>query len=132
MPRASNDDTPLPPVVGERLPRGAEAFGVRDKLAGYSLDLTHRDGGAKAHGFERILGIEIADIGYLEGAIQTAVLVIPVSSVRENPPWGHICVVMVPVRGLGEKRGRVVAVRTVWEIAGEQHRPRLANAYCKP
>jgi hypothetical protein len=32
------------PTVGELLPRAAEAFGVRHKLATYSLDITHTHG----------------------------------------------------------------------------------------
>ena len=61
-----------------------------------------------------ILGITLADIDYLEGAIQTGVLVVPVASVRDNPPYGISCVVEVPVRGLSEKNDRVVDVRTAW------------------
>jgi hypothetical protein len=48
--------------VGELLPRGAEAVGVRHKLATYSLNSAHEDGGPKARGFKRILGIAIDDI----------------------------------------------------------------------
>jgi hypothetical protein len=118
--------------VGELLPRGAEAFGVRNKLETYSLDLTHEDGGPKAHGFKRILGITIEDVDYLEGAIQTGILLVPVSKVRENPPWGAKCVVDLSMRGRGEQGRRVANVRTVWEIAGSGAPPRLVNAYCKP
>ncbi len=125
-------DTPPPPAVGELLPRGAEAFGVRAKLETYSLDLTHKDGGPKAHGFKRILGITIEDVDYIEGAIHTGILLVPVSEVRENPPWGLKCVVDLSMRGRREKRGRVANVRTVWEIAGWGVPPRLVNAYCKP
>jgi hypothetical protein len=32
------------------LPRAAEALGVREKLADYSLEVTHEDGGPKARG----------------------------------------------------------------------------------
>ncbi len=61
------------PVKGELLPRAAEAFGVHVKLATYSLDVSHKKGGPKARGFERILGITIDAIEYLEGAIYTGV-----------------------------------------------------------
>ena len=74
----------------------------------------------------------LEDIDYLEGAIYTGILLVPVSSVRENPPWGPKCVIDLPVRGRGEKSGRVINVRTVWEIAGGDAPPRLVNAYCKP
>ncbi len=124
-------DVPWPPRAGKPLPRAAEATGVRRKLAGYSLDPTNEVGGPKARGFEMILGITIEDVDYLAGAIQRGILIEPVGSVRENPPWGLNCVVEIPVRGLGEKDGRIVNVRTVWEIAGETP-PRLVNAYLKP
>jgi len=45
--------------LGELLPRGAEAVGVRHKLATYVLNRGHRDGGPKARGFERLLGIKV-------------------------------------------------------------------------
>jgi hypothetical protein len=121
-----------PPVVGELLPRAAGAFGVRVKLATYALDPTNKVAASKVRGFERILGITLEDIDYLEGAIYTGVLVVPVSSVRDNPPWGPKCVVDLPIRGRGEKSGRVINVRTVWEIVGGADPPRLVNAYCKP
>jgi filamentous hemagglutinin len=107
------------------------AVGLRRKLADYSLDPANEVGGSKARGFELILGITIADIDYLEGAIQTGVLVVPVASVRDNPPYGVNCVAEVPVRGLGEKRERVVNVRTVWVLAAGTP-PRLATAFPRP
>jgi hypothetical protein len=118
-----------PPKVGDPLPRAAEAFGARRKLATYSLDTTHRIGGPKARGFERILGITIDNIGYLEGAIQTGILITAVSVVRDTPPWGINCTVMVPVRGLGEKSGRIANVRTAWLLAGAGAPPRLVTAF---
>jgi hypothetical protein len=36
------------PAVGELLPRGVEAIGVRRKLETYSLDVAHKYGGPKA------------------------------------------------------------------------------------
>jgi hypothetical protein len=63
-----------PPKAGELLPRGAEAIGVRGKLVGYSLNPAHKRGGSKARGFERILGITIEDLGYLEAAVQAGFL----------------------------------------------------------
>jgi hypothetical protein len=120
------------PAVGEPLPRAAEAFGAHVKLATYSLDPTNEVATSKVRGFEQILGITLENIDYLEGAIYTGILLVPVSSVRDNPPWGPKCVVDLPVRGHGENSGRVVNVRTVWEIAGSGEPPRLVNAYCKP
>jgi len=61
-------EVPPPPVEGELLPRAVYAFGTHVKLATYSLNVTHKDGGPKARGFEKILGITIEHIDYLEGA----------------------------------------------------------------
>lgn len=120
------------PTAGELLPHGAEAFGVRVKLETYSLDPTNEVAIPKVRGFEQILAITLDDVDYLEGAIYTGALLVPVSDVRDNPPWGPKCVIDLPVRGRREKSGRVANVRTVWEIAGSGVPPRLVNAYCKP
>src|SRR5659263_359754 len=106
-----------PPKAGELLARAEEASGVREKLSGYSLNMAHKDGGPKARGFERILGITIADIDYLEAAIFTAITREPIGSVRHNPPYGYNCVVEFLLGGRGEKSGRSVELRTVWRIA---------------
>jgi hypothetical protein len=131
-PNPMSPGIPWSPRAGELLPRAAEATGVRLKLAGYSLNMTHEDGGPKARGFERVLGITIDAIDYLEEAIYRGILVLPVRTVRDNPPWGVICVVMVPVRGLGEKSERVVDVRTAWALDYPGAAPRLASAYLRP
>ena len=120
---------PWPPQVGQLLPRAADAFGVHVKLQTYSLDVNHKKGGPKARGFERILGITLENIDYLEGAIYTGVLVVPVSEVRDNAPWGIKGVVLIPVRGRGEKSGRLVHVITSWEIRTPGAAPRLVTAY---
>ncbi|HEY5342921.1 MAG TPA: hypothetical protein VIJ66_04610 [Solirubrobacteraceae bacterium] len=125
-------DTPPPPAAGALLPRAAEAFGVRVKLETYSLDVTHEKGGPKARGFERILGIKIDAIDYLETQILARVLDTPISKVRENPPYGIKCTVDMPVRGIGAKADRVVNVRTGWLISTAGDPPRLVSAYPKP
>jgi len=128
-PSTDDPNAPPPPVEGELLPRAGEAFGVRVKLETYSLDVNHKKGGPKARGFERILDITIEDIDYLEGAIYTGVLVVTVSEVRDNAPWGIKCVVLIPVRGRGEKSGRMVDVTTSWEIRTPGTAPRLVTAF---
>jgi hypothetical protein len=60
---SENPDMPPTPAVGEPLVRATEAFGVRDKLAMYSLDMSHQDDGPKALGFKLILGITLSDAG---------------------------------------------------------------------
>lgn len=72
MAEHSNID-PLLPVEGELIDRASEGFGVRVKLETYSLDVNHKKGGPKARGFERILGITLEHVDYLEGAIYTGI-----------------------------------------------------------
>jgi hypothetical protein len=128
-PDIDDPDAAPPSAEGELVPRASEAFGVRVKLETYSLDVTHTDGGGKARGFERILGITIEDIDYLEGAIYTGVQLAPVIEVRDNGSWGIKCVVLIPVRGRGEKSGRLVDVTTSWEIRTSGAAPRLVTAF---
>lgn len=121
-----------PPQVGQPLPRAGDAFGVRRKLTTYSLDPTNEVAAPKVRGFKRILAITLDDVDYLEGAIYTGAVLVLVSEVRDNPPWGPKCVLDLPIRGRGEKSGRLANLRTVWEIADSGSPPRLVNAYCKP
>ena len=120
-----------PPKVGDPLPRAAEAVGARRKLVTYSLDATHKSGGPKARGFELILGITVRDVDYLEGAIQTGALLVAVSAVRNRLPYGFVCEVRIPVRGLGAKSGRTVTVTTGWMLDNPGAAPRLVNAYIR-
>ncbi len=122
-------DIPWPLREGELVPRAAEAFGVRVKLATYSLDPTNKVAVSKVRGFEKILGITLEHIDYLEGAIYTGAVLVPVSEVRDNPPWGIKCILLIPVRGRGEKSGRLVNVITSWEIRSPGAAPRLVTAF---
>lgn len=121
-----------PPQVGDLLPRAEEAIGVRYKLATYSLVKGHKLGGAKARGFERILGITLESIDYLERAIILGVQETPIVSVRENWPFGLMCVVDCRVRGLGIREAVVAPVRTAWLVSSPSASPRLTSAYIKP
>jgi hypothetical protein len=120
------------PKVGEPLPRAAEAIGIRAKLANYSLNLSHEDGGPKARGFKLILGITLDDLEYLAKSIEFKVLTAPVESVRPNTPHGVNRIVVVPVQGLDEKSARIVDVRTAWELADRSAPPRLVSAFPRP
>jgi hypothetical protein len=121
-----------PPKVGEPLPRATEVIGIRAKLADYSLNLNHTDGGPKARGFKLILGITLVDLEHLARSIEFEVPTAPIESVRPNPPHGVNCIVVVPVQGLGEKSARIVNVRTAWEIADHGAPPRLVSAFPRP
>jgi hypothetical protein len=132
MPGATPDDDILRPTKGELLPRAADAVGVRVKLAEYSLNLTHNDGGAKARGFERILGITIEAIDHLEAQIIARALDTPVNDIRKNPPYGVNYVIEMPISGIGAKADRVANVRTVWTFDHPDAPPRLVTAIPKP
>jgi hypothetical protein len=74
------------------LPRAGDGFGLRVKLATYSLELTHEKGGPKARSFEQILGITIDAIDYLEAQILARILDTPVTEIPEVLNWrdyGH-------------------------------------------
>lgn len=101
---------------------------MREKLARYSLALGHDDGGPKAYLFEQLLGIALAEVDHLAAEIRAGVLGTPVSRVRDKPPYGVSCQVLVPVRGVGIHETRVMAVTTGWELRYVGDRPRLVGA----
>lgn len=105
---------------------------MRSKLVGYALNVTHRHGGPKARGSEKILGITLRDTDHLEHAIQTGILTAPIIESRPNPPHGITCAVDMRVGGVGDKSNRSVAVRTIWEITDPAARPRLVSAFPRP
>jgi len=118
-----------PPQPGELLPRAGEAYGIREKLADYSLDPSHKRGGPKAHGFAVILGNTIDAIDYLDTQILLGIQRHPIEAVAENRPYGWNCVVEFPLRGIGSYSERWVDLRTVWEVADPQLPPRLISAF---
>ena len=119
-----------PPEIGERLPRGEDAYNVHEKLRDYSLNLAHAGSGRhKAAGFLRILGATSDDVDYLAAALLEGARDLPVTMVRPNPPFGLNCNIVVPVRGLRDHAERVANVLTSWEIRFEGDRPRLITAY---
>lgn len=118
-----------PPTIGQRLPLAEQAFGIREKLVAYCLNLDHEIGGAKAEGFQRILGIAREDLEYLAEALRSCVVTAPITDVRDNSPFGVLCEVPIPVAGLREHGDRVVAVTTSSELRGADDPPRLVTAY---
>jgi hypothetical protein len=120
-----------PPRVGELLPRAEEAYGIREKLAKYSLDPAHERGGPKAHGFAVILGITIESVDYVEAQIRLEIQRHPIQAVADNRPYGWSCLVEFPIQGVGSYSERVANLRTVWELTGPLLPPRLISAFPK-
>ena len=118
-----------PPRIGEPLPQVEEAYGIDDKLLGYSLKVGHEDGGPKADAFARILGITPSDVDYLTAALLAGIRGLTVSEVRDGGEHGMRCTVIVPVRGLRGCIDRVANVLTAWEIRWDGDAPRLVTAF---
>jgi hypothetical protein len=64
------------------LPQGAEAVGVREKLARYSLAMGHESGGPKAYLFKQLLGITLAHLDHFATEIGRGLLVHPVTRAK--------------------------------------------------
>lgn len=120
-----------PPAVGEPLPNSHLVTGVRSKLMSYSLNGAHTVGGPKARGFRAILGITIEDLDYLVVEIETRVRGAAVTTVRDNPPFGLLCEVRIPVHGLRTHARRTAQVTTAWQLLDPAANPRLVSAYIR-
>lgn len=115
----------------------AEIRGLRSRPGRCSLAAAPRSSRPKpsreqdrrSRSIEQILGISIADVEYLAGAIESGVLQVTITNIRNNRPYGLICEIPILVRGLGPKNDRVATVTTVWELAETETAPRLVNAY---
>jgi len=118
-----------PPKIGELLPRAEDAYGVHEKLAGYSLNLDHPGPGKKAEGFARVLAITAEDLAHVAEVLLRGIRTTSVSRVRSAGQYGFHCEVIVPVRGLRDRADRVASVLTAWQIRRDGDPPRLITAY---
>jgi hypothetical protein len=114
------------------LPRAAEAYGVQVKLRGYSLNPEHDSGSHKARVFRAFLGITLDDADHLAEQLLTGVRETPISAVRDNPPHGILCEVLVAVRGVRGRADRTALTTTSWEYRSPGDAPRLVSAYIDP
>lgn len=118
-----------PPAIGELLPRAEDAYGILDKLQGYSLNFGHEVGTHKARVFLSVLGITFNDADWLAEQLLVGVCERFVSAVRDNSPHGVLCEVFVPVTGVRELADRTAVVTTSWEYSSPEAAPRLVSAY---
>jgi hypothetical protein len=112
-----------PPRVGERLPRGADAWFEQSKWSEWILS-------ARGHGleWEAILRIGGEDVDALWDAIAAEVVEAPVYGVRVAPGGGMLCEVRFPLA----LRDRTALAITVWHLARAGAAPRLVTAYPRP
>jgi len=118
-----------PPAIGELLPRAEDAYGILDKLRGYSLNFEHEVGTHKARVFRSVLGITLGDADWLAEQLLAGTCERYVSAVRDNLPHGVLCEVFVPVTGVRELADRTAVVTTSWEYSSPEAAPRLVSAY---
>jgi hypothetical protein len=111
------------------MPRADRAWNVDDKLRRYVLNPKHSDGKQKATVFKEALCIGLEELEYLRGEILDGLATEPIIGVRGNAPYGVICEVCIPVRGLAEHEGRTIDITTIWELRDESADPKLVTAY---
>ena len=122
---------PWPPRVGELLPRYDEPIGIEEKLSAYSLAFGSEDGGSKAKGFQKMLGIDLSAIGHLERQIRVGIATTPISSVRRKASGAIHCAVQFRIAGPDRYSHRTASLRTTWEFIGPTAPPRMTNAFLR-
>jgi len=85
----------------------------------------------RGHGFDTEPGRRRPPFPPCASAVENGVLTCGVSAIRANPPYGYLCEVKVPVRGLRRHSERRVDVITSWELLAADAAPRLVTAYIK-
>lgn len=111
-------------IMSMRLPNRKNAIIRREKLIGYLLSLTDKDGRPKAEYFRKI-GFNEANLKEFERALLTVVENNEVKTI-EKYDFG----VKYAVEGLMDSpSGKRVMVRTVWSIDRGEKAPRLVTAY---
>jgi hypothetical protein len=107
------------PIIGEPLPRAAEAYTAPEKLAW----ILSEDG----HGQEwaRVLSIGEGDTHRFWSAIANAVLDAPIHRVTDKAPFGVVCGVDTTL-AMGK---RIARGRTSWHYKHVHDAPRLVTAY---
>jgi hypothetical protein len=107
------------PIIGEPLPRAAEAYAEPEKLAWILAEHGH------GQEWERVFRIRGADAQRLWDAIARAVLVAPIYRIIERTPNGVVCGVETELA----ISVRVAKVRTSWHYESVGDAPRLVTAY---
>lgn len=108
------------PVLGQPLPRAAEAHSTEDKWDGWILAVP-------GHGAEwaRVFAVTTGDRELIWSAITQALTDAPISTIRDRTPYGVVAGVELTLK----IRGRTARIMTSWHYVDEDAVPRLATAY---
>jgi len=111
------------PILGQPLPRAAEAHSTEAKWDGWIL-------AALGHGAEwtRVFAVTTSDRELIWSGIAQALTDAPVSTIRDRTPYGMVAGVELTLT----IRGRTARVMTSWHYLDEDAAPRLATAYPTP
>ena len=107
-----------------KLPNGERAE-LGDKLEGYSLNPSHREGRHKARVFAALLGLRLEDAPILRGAILAAAAASDEAESRGDHGFGETFVLRFP---MATDAGSAV-VLTAWIIRHGEDFPRLTTCY---
>jgi hypothetical protein len=117
-----------PPERGALLPNAEPAYGLEEKLSGYSLRLGHAARGKKAEGFARVLAITLGDLDYLVQTLLDRVRTTPMSRVCLAGRFGSTARSSCWSAD-SATADRTANVLTAWEIRREGDDPRLITAH---
>lgn len=108
------------------LPNAEYAIVPMEKLTGYALNHEHPIGKHKAVVFKSVLGISIADAGYLRDKIKEAVLSCEAIPTRLDK-FGQRYQIEFEI----ERNGRSAIILTSWILPYGELSPHLVSCYVK-
>jgi hypothetical protein len=107
-----------------KLPNGERAVIDGRKLTAYSLDLEHDEGRHKAHLFESLLGINLANVELLLSALEQAAK-IGEAVTGKFDKYGQRYLIDFDFAGAGG----TATIRSVWIIRHGEDFPRLVTCF---
>lgn len=113
-----------------KLPNGDRVSISTSKIVGYCLNKNHQTGKHKAKVFSSVLGITASNSEELEELIRVAAIEGEVVS-QNGTNTGQQLKVDWVVPGVERSSGRPAILRTIWEIASGDLRPRLISAFIR-
>lgn len=110
---------------GELLPNHEKAYGMEDKLSGYSLNMNHPKGKDKAIAFEKYLGYNSSNKDLLLEQIQQGLNKYKYALRKENQ-YGQPYEVQMVLKGVNDKYAKV---KSGWIVEKGEDIPRMTTIY---